>query len=107
MEDGAQTGQLSTMVLAAIALLIPIVGFIMMLSHARAGETRQEQRWRKSHGLLYWVLGPGIGGVLMLMGFSEILPKIFSVVGIIVLAMSATLSFVLQRRHEAQTGTRL
>jgi len=89
------------MVLAATALLIPIVGFIMMLSHARAGETRQEQRWRKGHGLVWWVLLPGIAGGLLLLGYAGMLPSLFSVIGILLLSGSATMSYVLQRRHEA------
>lgn len=101
MEDGAQTGTLSTMLLAALALLIPIVGFIMMISHARAGETRQEQRWRKSHGLLFWVMLPGFAGALLLLGNAGLLPGIFSVLGIIILALSATMSYTIQKRHEA------
>jgi hypothetical protein len=88
------------MFLAAIALLIPVVGFIMTISHARAGETRQEQRWRKSHGVMFWVLLPGVAGVLLLMGTTDMLPRIFSVVGIILLGLSATLSYTLQKQHE-------
>lgn len=88
------------MVLAAITLLIPIVGFVMTLSHARAGETRSEQRWRKRHGLLFWVLLPGAAGAMVLMGFAEILPKIFSIIGIVLLALGATLSHTMTRRHE-------
>lgn len=101
MEDGVQTWTMSTMMLAAIALLIPVVGFVLMLSHAKAGETRQEQRWRKSHGLIFWVLLPGMAGVLLLMGFAGMLPKIFSIVGIIILALGATFSYSIQKRHEA------
>jgi peptidoglycan/LPS O-acetylase OafA/YrhL len=88
------------MVLAAFALLIPVVGFIMMLSHAKAGDSRQEQRWRKGHGLLFWVLLPGIAGLMLLAGFAEILPRIFSILGIIILALGATLSYTIQKRHE-------
>ena len=91
------------MVLAAIALLIPIVGFIMTISHARAGDTRGEQRWRKSHGLLFWVLLPGISGGLLLLGFVELLPRLFTIIGIILLAIGAGLSFLLQKRHEQST----
>ena len=101
MEDGAQTWTMSTMALAVIALLIPVVGFIMTISHARAGETRQEQRWRKSHGVLFWVFLPGAAGLLMLMGFAGMLPNIFTLIGIIVLSLGASLSYVIQKRHEA------
>jgi DMSO/TMAO reductase YedYZ heme-binding membrane subunit len=106
VEDGAQTGTLSMMFLAAIALLIPIIGFIMMLSHAKAGETRQEQRWRKSHGLVYWVLLPGIAGILLLLGYAGMLPDLFSIVGVIILSLSAMLSYLMQKRHESQTARR-
>jgi hypothetical protein len=102
VEDGAQPFGLSTMFLAAIALLIPVIGFIMTISHARAGDTRQEQRWRKGHGLLFWVLIPGIAGVMLLLGFIEMLPRIYSVIGIIVLAIGAAASFALQKKHERE-----
>jgi hypothetical protein len=100
VEETVGNGSLSTYVLAAIALLIPVVGFIMTLSHARAGDSRHEQRWRKSHGLAFWVLIPGVAGVILLMGFSAMLPRQFTIVGILLLALGAGLSFVMKKRHE-------
>lgn len=99
-----QTGALSTMVLAGIALLIPVIGFVMTISHARAGDTRYEQRWRKSHGLMFWVLIPAMSGGLMLLGAMGLGPKIFSMVGLILLSLSATISYMLQKRHEKAMG---
>ena len=101
VEEEIQSGSLSTIVLAVIALLIPVIGFIMTLSHARAGETRHEQRWRKSHGVLYWVLIPALSGALMLGGYSGIMPRIYSVIGLIILSASATLSYVMQKKRES------
>ena len=50
----------------------------MMISHARKGTTRNEQRWRKSHGLLFWVLLPGVAGLLTVLGMIKVLPRSFS-----------------------------
>ena len=100
MEEEIQSGSWSTIGLAVIALLIPVVGFIVMLSHARAGDTRQEQRWRKSHGLVYWVVLPAISGAMMLGGFSGVLPNLYTVIGLIVLSASATISYAQTKRRE-------
>ena len=102
MEEEIRNGSLSTIVLAVIALLIPVLGFVMTLSHARAGDSRREQRWRKSHGLVYWVMIPAVAGAMLLGGFSGLMPKIYSVLALIVLSLSATVSFALQKRRERE-----
>lgn len=92
--------------LLVIAILIPMVGFIMTIGHAKKGETRQEQRWRKSHGLLFWSLAPGVAGLITVLGFLEILPNIFTLLGIIILGFSTFLSWSLQRKHEEEEKVR-
>lgn len=86
--------------LFVIALLIPITGFIMTITHARKGESRQEQRWRKSHGLLFWVFLPFVAGVLTLFGMIGLLPKVFTILGIIILALSTFRSWSIQKKRE-------
>jgi|GEM_PF-2056861 len=86
--------------LLAIAALIPVVGFVMTLSHARKGNLRREQRWRKNHGILFWVFLPGIAGMLTVLGTIELLPRVFAVIGIIMLSLTTFASWWLQRRHE-------
>jgi hypothetical protein len=90
--------------LIAIALLIPVTGFIMMLSHARKAPTRNEQRWRKSHGLLFWVMIPGVAGMLTVLGMMKILPRTFSTMGIALLALSTFLSWNIQKKREERDG---
>lgn len=87
------------LLLLVIACLIPLIGFIMTLSHARKGNSRREQRWRKSHGLIFWALIPGLTGLLTVLGTIEILPRITGMIGIILLAGSTFLSWWVQRRH--------
>lgn len=89
-------------VLLAIAGLIPVIGYIMTLSHARKGDSRREQRWRKSHGVLYWVFLPGMAGILTVFGTIDVLPRMFGIVGIIMLSLTTFLSWWLQRRYEEQ-----
>jgi hypothetical protein len=90
--------------LIAIALLIPVTGFIMMISHARKASSRTEQRWRKSHGLLFWVLIPGVAGLLTVMGMIRILPRTFSMLGIGLLGLSTLLSWNIQKKREERDG---
>lgn len=87
-------------VLLAIAGLIPVIGFIMTISHARKADTYDDQRWRKSHGLIFWVLLPGIAGLMTVLGTIEAIPRLFGVVGIIMLSLTTFLSWWLQRRRE-------
>jgi hypothetical protein len=89
--------------LFVIALLIPIVGFIMTITHARKGESRQEQRWRKSHGLIFWVFLPFLAGLFTLLGMLESLPKLFGIIGIIILGLSTFLSWSIQKKREERT----
>jgi hypothetical protein len=91
------------LILLVIAGLIPVAGFILTITHARGGQTRADQRWRKKHGLLFWVLIPGIAGLAMMLGFIEVWPRIASVLGILGLASTTSLSFYLQKRHEERT----
>jgi len=93
--------QISTfhLVLLGIAILIPVIGFIMTISHARKGFSRREQRWRKSHGLLYWTILPGIAGLMTVLGTIEIAPKIFRLVGILALGLSTFMSWSIQQKH--------
>ena len=91
---------LSLIVLLALALVIPIVGFAMAISHARKGDTAREQRWRKRHGLVFWSLIPGIAGFITVLGVAQVLPSIFSLAGIVVLALSTSLSMYLQKKQE-------
>jgi hypothetical protein len=92
------------LVLIAIALLIPVTGFIMMISHARKAPSRNEQRWRKGHGLLFWVLIPGVAGLLTVLGMIKILPRSFSMMGIGMLALSTFLSWNIQKKREEREG---
>jgi hypothetical protein len=87
------------LVLLGIAGLIPVVGFIMTISHARKGETRREQRWRKSHGLLFWTLLPGLAGAMTILGTIGMMPKVFSMIGIVILGISTFASWSIQQKH--------
>lgn len=91
--------ELSKLGLLVIALLIPIAGFIMTLSYARKGESRAEQRWRKRHGLRFWVLVPGAAGTMTLLGALHVLPDLFGLLGIIVLGGATLLSWQIQQKH--------
>lgn len=91
---------LSQIGLMVIVALIPIAGFVMTISHARKGETRREQRRRKSHGLLFWVMLPTMAGVLTVAGYTGTLPSIFGLIGVISLAGTTFLSWSIQQRHE-------
>ncbi|MBS1912037.1 MAG: hypothetical protein JST22_08635 [Bacteroidetes bacterium] len=91
--------ELSRLGLLVIALLIPIVGFVMTLSYARKGESRAEQRWRKRHGLLFWALLPGVAGTMTLLGAVHILPDIFGLIGIIVLGGATLFSWQVQQKR--------
>ena len=87
--------------LLLIVVLIPIVGFIMTINHARAGLTARDQRWRKSHGVLFWVVLPGFLGALIVFGMIGIRPRIFSLVGTILLAVSTSLSLMIQKKRDS------
>ena len=100
METEGLTFNASTIGLIVIALLIPVVGFVMTISHAKKGDTRQEQRWRKSHGLLFWVLIPGLAGLLTLLSMADILPQIFSLIAILGLGLTTFLSWSMQKKRE-------
>ncbi len=91
------------LLLLVIAGLIPALGFIMTLSHARKGESRREQRWRKSHGLIFWTLIPSIAGIVTVLGSIDLLPSLGGIIGIIILAGSTFLSWWIQRRHEEKS----
>jgi Kef-type K+ transport system membrane component KefB len=90
---------LSNLFLVAIVFLMPVAGFILTIGHARKAVTRREQRWRKSHGLLFWVLLPGLAGMLTLLGMFHILPQSFALIGIVLLAGSTFLSWSLQNKR--------
>jgi uncharacterized membrane protein len=100
METEELSVSASTIGLLVIIILIPVIGFVMTLSHAKKGETRQEQRWRKSHGLLFWVLIPGIDGALILLSITGILPQIMALVGILSLGLTTFLSWSIQKKRE-------
>lgn len=93
---------LSELGLLAIAVLIPVIGFIMTIMHARKGVSIAEQRWRKKHGLMFWVLIPTIAGMMTLFGHLDVLPRLFSLIGIMLLGASTLLSWSMQQRHEEE-----
>lgn len=82
----------STIGLAVLAILMPVVGFIMTILYARKGDSRMEQRFRKRHGMLYWVLIPMVTSTVTLLGATRILPRVFAAIGIIILAGTTLLS---------------
>lgn len=86
--------------LLGIVLLIPVVGFISTISHARKADSAREQRWRKSHGLLYWTILPAIFGILTFLSATGIAPKIFGLFAIVLFAGTTFLSWVQQRKRE-------
>lgn len=90
--------------LIAIAVLIPIVGFILTLTNARKGESRAEQRWRKRHGLLFWVIIPFIAGVVSTAAMLEMIPSIFTIIGVAILGLTTFLSWSLQTRHDEKSS---
>ncbi len=90
------------LVLMAVAFLIPVTGFILMLNHARDADSLEESRWRKSHGIVYWVLIPGIIGFVIILSLIGVLPRLFALLGIIALALSTTLSMSLQKKREKE-----
>lgn len=89
--------------LIAIAFLIPVLGFILTLTHARKGEGRSEQRWRKRHGLFFWVLIPFVAGIASVMAVLEMLPAIFTIVGVAILGLTTFLSWSVQTRHDEES----
>ncbi|MEO5930494.1 MAG: hypothetical protein ABIR47_11225 [Candidatus Kapaibacterium sp.] len=91
---------LSQIFLVAIVFLIPVIGFIMTISHARKGFSRQEQRWRKRHGLLFWVLIPSLSGLITILGHIGVLPNVFGLIGIIMLSTAVLLSRQIQQNHK-------
>ncbi len=93
---------LSELGLLVIAILIPVIGFVMTISHARKGDTRTEQRWRKRHGLLFWVLMPGFAGSLTLLGYVGVLPRLASLFGILLLSGSTYASWWMQQNRKEQ-----
>jgi uncharacterized membrane protein len=90
----------STIGLIVIALLIPVVGFVMTISHAKKGDTSREQRWRKSHGLLFWVLIPALIGIVIMLSAAEVLPQLFALIGIVTLGLTTFLSWSIQKKRE-------
>ena len=90
------------LVLLGIAGLIPVVGFIMTITHARKGFSRREQRWRKSHGLIFWALLPGIAGAMTILGTIGLMPRGFSMIGILMLGISTFASWSIQQKHVEQ-----
>ena len=90
------------LVLLGIAGLIPVVGFIMTITHARKGFSRREQRWRKSHGLIFWALLPGIAGAMTILGTIGLMPRVFSMIGILMLGISTFASWSIQQKHVEQ-----
>lgn len=91
--------------LLAIAVLIPALGFIMTLTHARKAETRTEQRWRKRHGLLFWVLIPFIAGAVSAAAILEMIPPIFTIIGVAILGLATFLSWSFQTRHDEKMSS--
>jgi hypothetical protein len=92
--------KLLTLLLVTIVAMIPIIGFIMTISHARKADTIREQRWRKGHGVLYWTLLPGLFGAIILLSVVDVLPRLFSFVGILLLGVTTSISFLMQRKRE-------
>jgi hypothetical protein len=88
------------LLLVAIVFLIPVMGFVLTLGYARKAHGSIEQRWRKNHGLLFWVLIPGAAGVLTVLGMTDILPRIFSLIGIGALGASTFTSWNMQKKRE-------
>lgn len=95
--------EILTLLLVAIVAMIPILGFIMTISHARKADSIREQRWRKSHGVLYWTLLPGLFGMIILLSIADVLPRLFSFVGILLLGVTTSISFLMQRRREGES----
>lgn len=91
---------LSQIVLVGIVILIPVIGFASTISYARKADTAREQRWRKGHGVLYWVVFPTAFGLITLMSAVELLPKVFSLIAILLLAGSTFLSWTQARKRE-------
>lgn len=86
--------------LIVITALIPLVGFAMTIIQSRKGTSRREQRWRKRHGLLFWVLLPTIFGMMTLLGYLRILPDLYGLIGVIALGGTTFLSWSINERHE-------
>lgn len=71
-----------------------------MLGFARKGTTLTERRWRKRHGLLFWVLIPAILGITIVLGILTYLPDIVIKISVLLLGISTATGMALQQRHE-------
>ncbi len=76
----------------------------MTLTNARKGDSRAEQRWRKRHGLLYWVVVPFVAGVVSTAAMMEMIPSIFTIVGVAILGLTTFLSWSIQTRHDEKSS---
>ena len=92
------------MILLGIAAVLPVVGFILMLGFARKGETLSERRWRKRHGLLFWVLIPALLGAGIVLGILEFLPDLSTKLSVLLLGVTTATGIALPRRHEEKRG---
>ncbi|MBX7215776.1 MAG: hypothetical protein K1X90_02325 [Candidatus Kapabacteria bacterium] len=93
-----------TIILLCIAAVLPVLGFILMLGFARKGETLPERRWRKRHGLLFWVLIPALLGAGIVLGILEFLPDLSTKLSVLLLGVTTATGMALQRRHEEKRG---
>lgn len=84
--------------------MLPFIGFILMLGFARQGTTLAERRWRKRHGLLFWVLIPAILGTAIVLGILEFLPDLSIKISVLLLGINTVTGMALQRRHEDKAG---
>lgn len=89
----------SKLSMIVIAAAIPAIGFIMTIRHARGADSLSDARWRKRHGMLFWVAIPAVAGGLTVLGLLEMAPSIASIVGVVLLLASATISMVLGRNR--------
>ncbi len=86
--------------LIGIVIVIPIIGFLSTISYARKADTAPEQRWRKGHGVFFWVMIPGALGLITILSATGMLPKVFSLISVIILACTTLISWSLQRKRE-------
>ncbi|MCC7438754.1 MAG: GlsB/YeaQ/YmgE family stress response membrane protein [Armatimonadetes bacterium] len=93
-----------TIILCCIAVLLPFVGLALMLGFARKGTTLPERRWRKRHGLLFWVLIPAVLGAVILLGIVRFLPDLSIKISVLLLGATTATGMALQRRHEEKVG---
>ncbi len=90
----------STLLLLALVVAIPVAGFVLTISHARTAGSIRESRWRKRHGVVFWTFLPGLAGLITVLGIGHVLPDLFTLLGILLLAFCATLSLLVRRKHE-------